>query len=298
MSPTLTDRHPTVATVLLPGERPRVEAAGNGCFAVVHKDTVPDAMVTVREHIVDALLVSVHRCDPAETVAIGRLLEVFPTLPAVALMSRPDDEAPAALLRLGASGVRDVVDVTTPAGWGRLRQFVAEPGTRNAARILGPLLDRLTDLPADARAYLEFMVRCAPSTPTVRGLARTIKVQPSTLMSRFIRAGLPSAKRYLAAVRLLYAAQFFDNPGLSIADVAYRLEYSSPQSFGRHVRSLLGITSSEFRRRFPFPAAIERFMRLMVDPYRDRWLQFHPLARAGVDQRLSPAVADPWEDAY
>ena len=33
----------TVAAVLLPGERLRVDAAGNGCFAVVHRDSVPDA---------------------------------------------------------------------------------------------------------------------------------------------------------------------------------------------------------------------------------------------------------------
>ena len=54
----------TVAAVLLPGERPRVEAAGNGCFAVVHRDSIPDAMRVVRERTVDAVLVSVHRCGP------------------------------------------------------------------------------------------------------------------------------------------------------------------------------------------------------------------------------------------
>ena len=69
-------------------------------------------------------------------------------------------------------------------------------------------------------------------------------------MSRFSRSGLPSPKSYLAALRLLHASQLFEDAGLSIADVAHRLDYSSPQSFGRHVRSLLGITSSEFRTRF------------------------------------------------
>ena len=32
-----------------------------------------------------------------------------------------------------------------------------------------------------------------------------------------------------------------------MADVAYRLEYSSPQSFGRHLRAMLGVTALEFR---------------------------------------------------
>jgi len=52
-------------------------------------------------------------------------------------------------------------------------------------------------------------------------------------MSRFHRAAIPSPKSYLAGMRLLHAAFLFQNPGLSVSDVAYRMDYSSPQSFGR-----------------------------------------------------------------
>ena len=114
------------------------------------------------------------------------------------------------------------------------------------------------------------LVRLAPDITTVRALCRACEVRPSTLMSRFSRAGLPSPKSYLASVRLLHAAHLLEAPGRSIADVAYRLEYSSPQSFGRHVRAMLGITSLEFRRRFPFPAALARFLELMIAPVRRR----------------------------
>ena len=72
-------------------------------------------------------------------------------------------------------------------------------------------------------------------------------------LSRFLRAALPSPKRYLAATRLLYAAALLEIPGFSVADAAYRLEYSSPQSFGRHVRAILGATASERQ-----PALAER----------------------------------------
>jgi AraC-like DNA-binding protein len=213
----------------------------------------------------------------AEADHVRRLVRSFPGLPAVALMSQRDEAASRSLLYLGASGVREVVDVSTPTGWSHLRQLLVEPTTRPAARILGPFLDRLPGLPEDARVFVEALVRFAPTTPTVRELARRFRIRPSTLMSRFSRACLPSAKRYLAAVRLLYAAQYFENEGLSVADAAYRLQCSSPQSFGRHVRSLLGITCTEFRRRFPFPVAVERFGRVMVDPYLDQWRSFHPL---------------------
>jgi AraC-like DNA-binding protein len=275
----------TVAAVLLPGERPRVDAAGNGCFAVVHRDSVPDAVRTVRERTVDAVLVSVHRCPPEQVEAVSHLVREFPGIPTVALVSQHDPGATEMLLRLGASGVRQVVDVTSPAGWNRLRLVVGQPATRAVARIQAPILAALGDAPPDARLFLEALIRLAPETSTVTALAERLFVRPSTMMSRFARAGLPSPKNYLAAVRLLHAAYLFQAAGLSVADVAYRLEYSSPQSFGRHLRAMLGITAVEFRRRFPFAVAQERFVELMIEPYREVWRTFHPVAVS-----RSPAV--------
>jgi AraC-like DNA-binding protein len=273
----------TVAAVLTPGERQRVDAAGNGIFAVVHRDSVPDAVRVVRERPVDAVLVSVHRCAPEQIAAVGRLVRDFPGIPTVALVSQHNAGATEMLLRLGASGVRQVVDVTVPAGWAQLRQVVGQPATRAVARIQGPILEALGEAPPDARLFVEVMVRLAPDTPTVRKLSGRLHVRPSTLMSRFSRAGLPSPKNYLAAVRLLHAAHLFEAGGLSVADVSYRLEYSSPQSFGRHLRTMLGITSSEFRQRFPFPLALDRFIALMLMPYRKTWEEFHPLAAGAWD---------------
>jgi AraC-like DNA-binding protein len=192
-------------------------------------------------------------------------------------VSQHDSSATEMLLRLGASGVRQVVDVTSPAGWSQLRQVVGQPATRAVARIQGPILDALSDAPAATRLFMEAMIRLAPETPTVTNLAQRLYVRPSTLMSRFARAGLPSPKNYLAAVRLLHAAYLFEAAGLSVADVSYRLEYSSPQSFGRHLRAMLGVTAIEFRRRFPFPIALARFVELMILPYAGIWRSFHPL---------------------
>jgi AraC-like DNA-binding protein len=266
-----------VAAVLMPGERPRVDAAGNGLLAVLHRESIPDAMRAVRERPVDAVLVSVHRCGPDQMEVLGNLVREFPSIPTVALVSQHDPGAIETLLRLGASGVRQVVDVTSPAGWSRLRQVVGQPATRAVARIQQPVLDAVADAPPDARLLLEAMIRLAPEVPTVTALSQQLSVRPSTLMSRFARAGLPSPKNYLAAIRLLHAAFLFESTGLSVADVAYRLEYSSPQSFGRHLRAMLGLTALEFRRRFPFPIAIERFVALMLEPYREVWRGFHPL---------------------
>ena len=68
-----------------------------------------------------------------------------------------------------------------------------------------------------------------------------------------------------------------------MADVAYRLDCSSPQSFGRTLRAMLGITPGEFRRRFPFPLALDRFLDQLILPYRRVWARFHPLQAGNRD---------------
>jgi len=268
-----------VAAVLAPGERASLDAASVGCFAVLHRSSVPDAVRTVRERAVDAVLLSVRHCADERADLVDQLVRSFPGVPTVALLTHHDAKASETLLRLGATGVRQVVDVTAPAGWSRLRQVVAEPASRGAARILAPVFAALPVLAPDARVFLEMLVRLAPEAPAVRSLASRLEIKPSTLMSRFSRSGLPSPKTYLAAVRLLYASQYFEGGGRSVADVAYRLDCSSPQSFGRTLRAMLGITPGEFRRRFPFPTALRRFLAQMVEPYEGVWREFRPLKR-------------------
>jgi AraC-like DNA-binding protein len=113
-------------------------------------------------------------------------------------------------------------------------------------------------------------------------------------MSRFYRADLPSPKTYLAGMRLVHAAYLFANPGLSVADVAYRLDYSSPQSFGRHLKAMLGVTAGEFRRRFPFEVALERYVDLLITPYRETLRAFCPLDAGLWDQGTNaPRVSRP-----
>jgi|SRR5690348_1830046 len=281
----------TVCTVLPPPERARVEAAGDGCFVTLHAESCREAITTARRARLDALLISVHRCAGQELPVVARFVREFPAIPAVALVSRHDGTATETLLRLGATGVRAAVDCTDPEGWRRLRDLVGHPASPAAARILTHLIPALGPVPEDLRLFFEAVARLAPVLATVRGLARHLQVRPSTLMSRFYRAGLPSPKSYLAAMRLLHASYLFSNPGLSVSDVAYRLDYSSPQSFGRHLRALLGVTAGEFRRRFPFEVSLARYLDLLITPYRDALRTLRPLTAGRWDQGSEVPVA-------
>src|SRR2546427_5238138 len=252
-----------------PPGRPRLDAVGDGCFTTLHTASLRDALRAARRKRVDALVLSVHVCRGEELPAVARFVREFPAIPAVALVSRHDRDASETLLRLGATGIRSAVDCSEPAGWRRLRDLVGHPASPGATRILARVVPALVDATGDVRAFFEAIARLSPVLTTVRRLARHLRICPSTLMSRFYRESLPSPKTYLAGMRLVHAAYLFGNPGLSVSDVAYRLDYSSPQSFGRHLKAMLGVTAGEFRRPFPFAGSLERAGELLITPYRE-----------------------------
>lgn len=276
-------KNPLVATVVDPHERPRLDAAASGRFRSLHRDTVHEAIRAVRERPVNAVLLSPRRLSAAQMAGVATLVKGFPGVPAVAVLSEHDGLSSERLLEMGACGIRRAVDLSAREGWRELRELVADPASPTGSRILSEVIPALGTPTPDCQYFFEGLVRLAPGIATVRRLARRLGVTPSTLMSRFFRAELPSPKRYLAAVRLVYAAGLLATPGLSIADVAYRLEYSSPQSFGRHLRTVLGVTAVEFRRRFPFDVALEDLVARLIVPYRQRFSQFRPLDNGVTD---------------
>ncbi len=267
----------TVATVVEPEVRSRLELAGRGRFAAIHARSVGEAIRTVRERPVRAVFVSPSYVGREELHHVADLVDGFPGVPTVALVSRHNAIASRRLLDLGAHGVRNLVDLNGRHGWQFLRDLTSHPASPTAARILRRLIPALGEPTVDCKAVFEVVVRTAPTVVTARSLAKYLRVSPSTFTSRFLRAEIPSPKRYLAGVRLLYAATLLEIPGLSVADVAYRLQYSSPQSFGRHLRSVLGVTASEFRVRYRFDEALNDFLGRLVVPFRSRFSTFHPL---------------------
>ena len=168
---------------------------------------------------------------------------------------------------LGTPG--DLVgDVRDAAGWRSLRSALSdEPGNSIQRVALRRLADDLVDATPDCWRFFEAIFLSPSHVCTVRRLARVLGILPNTLMSRFFRARLPAPKRYLAMARLVRAAHLFENRGFSVANVANHLEYSSPQSFGRHVRTILGLTAIEFREGYDGERMVELFRRELVLPH-------------------------------
>ncbi len=274
---TVTAPVPVSTMLLTADERARVDAAGEGLYRALHRDTADDVIRDLRERGAGAVVVSASTCDERSAQRLARMVHEFPCVPTVALLSRFDGPASQGVLYLGRSGIRTLVDVRQPSGWRALRAALSQGGRPAAAGAIAQLAQDLAGAPGDCWRFFEQLFLCPPAVLTVRQLARRLDVVPSTLMSRFFRAHLPAPKRYLATARLVRAAHLFESPGLSVSNVADELEYSSPQSFGRHVRTLLKLTAVQFRERYDGDGMMQRFRAEIVLPHITTLRGFAPL---------------------
>ncbi len=285
---------PTTAAVLTwlePTDRPRVDAAGSGIYRAVHHETVETLLREVRRTRPAAVLMSVGRTLSEQAPRVARLVREFPRVPMVALLSRVDQATPHAVLNLGNCGIRNLVDVRDAAGWHRLRELVAHEAVGEIDRLaLGMLREELDGASDDCWRFFESLFHARTPAATVRELSKALGVLPSTLMSRFFRARLPAPKRYLAWARLVRAARVLENPGLSLADAAYQLEYSSAQSFGRHIKTLLGLTAGEFRRAYDGRTMLLRFRDELLRPHREVLIDLRPISGRPAGHRRGQPV--------
>lgn len=257
-----------IGTVVSPEERLRLDAIALGTYRMRHRESLDEILRDLRTNGVDAVVLGIARCDNRTPQSLARLVREFPRVPAVALLSSADPAAAPVALALGQAGVSRLVDVRTPAGWQELRLLLAQQRQAHADRRLAAMLrEALPTMHADLRRFFDTLVYGSGEVPTVRELARQLGVRASSLTSRFYRAGVPTPKRFLAMTRLVRAAALLENPGLSIAQVAYRLGYTSPQCFNRHIRRWTGRTAWEFRGTEGLDTMLAHFRAQLVTPF-------------------------------
>jgi len=277
---------PRVTTWLTPRERQRVDAAAGEHLASIHRDTLAGVRADLALGQADAALVSAVLLSPCDVPALSSLVRGLPACTVVGLVTDADEtQALRGALLLGHAGVPQLVDGRVAAGWQSLRGAFGSARLPHAfqrdalAAVLSdlgaPVADP-ADLPAGCMRF--FRAVFSPRVTGAKLLAAELAVCPSTLVSRFYRAGLPSPKRYVATARLAWAAHLAESPALSVAAIALRLEASSPQSFGRTVRTMTGMTAAQFRRAYTGATMLDHFRATLVMPYRDTLRTFDPLS--------------------
>ena len=268
-----------VTTMLTPHERARVDAAAQGLYSALHRESLDEVIADLRERRAGAVLVSIARYGLHSSARMAAMVREFPRVPAMALLTETQYTTPQSLLSLGHLGVRILIDARQPSGWQTLRDILAAERSNDLQRtVLGYLSADLTGASPDCWRFFELLFSHSPRVHSVRQLSRQLCILPSTLMSRFFRAHLPPPKRYLALARLIRAAKLFENPGLSVASVANYLDYSSPQSFGRHVRVMMQMSPVEFRERYDGAGMLLYFREQLILPYLGTLRAFQPAA--------------------
>lgn len=267
-----------VSTMLNAVERARVDAASRGLYQLVHRDSLDDVLRDVRERRAGAVVFSVTRYGVLPTSRIATIVREFPQVPAIALLTSTEENTPQAALTLGHLGVRTLIDARAPRGWSDLRELLmAERSSDLEREVLAQLALDLAGARRDCWRFFELLFSATPRVLVVRQIATEMGILPSTLLSRFFRAKLPAPKRYLSLARLIRAAKLFENSGFSVANVANHLEYSSPQSFGRHVRTVMKMSPVQFRRTFDSHKMTTFFREELVLPYREVLCTFSPV---------------------
>jgi len=268
-----------VSTILTPLERSHVDAAAQGLCEPLHRESLDEVLSDLREQKADLVLISVARYGSQSSGRVAAMVREFPRVPAVALLTETQNSTPHATLALGQIGIRTLVDARIPAGWQTLRNLLASKGSNDLQRsALAQIGQDIPGVSKDCWRFFELLFDTSPRISTVRQLARHLNILPSTLMSRFFRANLPAPKRYLSLARLIRAARLFENPGLSVARVANHLDYSSPQSFGRHVRTVMKMSPVKFRATYDGQGMLQLFRRELILPYIDVLSNFRPSA--------------------
>ncbi len=262
-------RPSTVVTVLPLEARSTFDLATGHFVRPVHVSTVGEAIAYAHDHEVSATVLYA-RTIAATDEQLVRGLAAGGRHGVSMIFTDEEFVESTLLLRLGGYGLRHVVNVRGREGWSLLRTFLTDATTEPAPAIRRSIGQAVCDLPHDAGRFFDALIWLAPRVQTAKALSAQFGFCASTMSSRFLRIGLPSPKRYLAETRLLFAAAMLEDSFASVACVAARLRYSSPQSFARHVRRTLGLTVSAFRYRYSGMRMIPRYIAQLIEPHRER----------------------------
>jgi len=186
------------------------------------------------------------------------ILTAFPSSTVIAAM----DSSPARhrdIWLMGEWGIAEILqsdeDRSRFALTRRLLQARAQPLRRLLAHDSGiPLTGR-------ARAIIDAAVESVMTGGHPRDLARSLGFSPSTLLRWCYRSQLPSPRRLMLWLRVLFASALLDDPGHSVFSVGIACGYSGDQALRRAIRAALPHTPSTLRELGAFETTSAAFFR-------------------------------------
>ena len=235
-------------------------------FAFVRTPTWGEALAAIRSRPVELAVVDPLLTGEARGQEIERLRVLFPSLPLI-MYTTLSPQTAAVLLTLGQRGIRHVVFARYDDHPTRLREVLAQEGTRAASQqFLTQLAGALAPLPPGLRWVLVEALRAPGEMQTVQQVAAHARVDRRTCERWFTRVGLPSPRHFLAAARVLYAHRLLQDPGFTVEDVAQRLGYTRVKTLQQHAHMYLGLTAGEMRLSLTVDEALDRVVQRFRTP--------------------------------
>jgi AraC-like DNA-binding protein len=269
-----------LTTLATPRERQQIDAAAVDCVRATHRNSLAEVAKDFASASAEGAVISTRNITAESVSSVAGLVRGFPTRTVVGLIGETTDaDAIAAALLFGRAGIQDIADIRNAQGWRAFRNVFNCANEPDAfmREALGRVLESIESTERSAGLTKFFRLVFSPSVTSAKEVAVKLGVLPSTLMSRFFRAGLPSPKRYVAAARLVWAAYLGESNAMSVAAIANRLSASSPQSFHRSVRTLMKMSATEFRHEFTGAQMLEVFQSELITPHRAKLIGFDPL---------------------
>ena len=138
-------------------------------------------------------------------------------------------------------------------------------------------INRLRQLLPDA-PILPLLIECWTADRHVSCAHQLARGKASAFASRFSRAGIPSAKQYLVATRLVRLREALDVPERSIVEGASVMGFSSGAMLARHIRERYGLTPLAWRKAYTASALLDTYFATMIEPHLETLRTVDPYA--------------------
>jgi AraC-like DNA-binding protein len=245
----------------------RLQAAGDE-FVVVAAARWQDVFETIRLRPVDMAVVDPRLGGEPRAHQVERIRVLFPSLPLL-LYTTLEPATAGLLLDLGRCGVRRALFYRFDDAPAAFRSaMIAELERSASQQVMQSMAVVLAELPEQLRAGLETLLDVQVGPRTVSELAARSQLERRTVERWFLRAGLPSPRVVLTALRLLYAHRLLLDPGHTVEDVAVKLGYGKTRTFQAHCREVFGLTAGELRITLTVEEAVEVATKRYLDRQR------------------------------
>lgn len=289
---TLSIHKPRVALVATINERLRLSAALEAHMHVIGSENFFELRRAIARGDTDGVILSAAqlRLAAVSTPQVADLVRSFPAIVFVGLVDELQaGQATAAAHALGLAGIPTIADTRYREGYEALRSTFDGAGADVFA--LRVVRDLLAGATFNATPGFVQFLHTVMQIDVTRGyhVADRLGVVNSTMQTRFFRAALPSPQEYIDRARLAWYAHLSQQPGLSLAAIAARMQCSSSQSLGRFIREHTGMTGAKFRSVRP-AEVIARFREELITAQAAKLDGFDPTTGTWAKVRLPVAA--------